>query len=109
MGWRVVVITSHDFYDRPEEILHRVRDALIERGMVGVRRRFKPEWGATSSGPERLDGCAAQRPIAAATSRSSYHPCGERTQTTQYPRPDPQPTMAAARGGLRGTDRSPRR
>jgi hypothetical protein len=31
-------------YDAPEEILHRVRDALIERGMVGVRRRFKPEW-----------------------------------------------------------------
>jgi len=44
MGWRVIVVTMHDYYDAPEEILHRVRDALIERGMVGVRRRFKPEW-----------------------------------------------------------------
>jgi len=44
MGWRVIVVTMHDYYDAPEEILHRARDALIERGMVGVRRRFKPEW-----------------------------------------------------------------
>jgi hypothetical protein len=43
MGWRVTVVTMHDYYDAPEEVLHRVRDALIERGMVGVRRRFKPE------------------------------------------------------------------
>ena len=34
----------HDCYDAPEGVLHRVGDALIERGMVGVRRRFKPEW-----------------------------------------------------------------
>ena len=44
MGWRVIVVTMHDCYDAPEGVLHRVRDALIERGMVGVRRRFKPEW-----------------------------------------------------------------
>lgn len=44
MGWRVIVVTMHDYYDAPEEVLHRVRDALIERGMVGVRRRFTPEW-----------------------------------------------------------------
>jgi very-short-patch-repair endonuclease len=44
MGWRAIVITRHDYYDEPEEVLRRVRDALIERGLVGVRRRFKPEW-----------------------------------------------------------------
>jgi very-short-patch-repair endonuclease len=44
MGWRVIVITRQDYYQAPEEVLIRVRDALIERGMVGVRRRFKPEW-----------------------------------------------------------------
>jgi hypothetical protein len=44
MGWRVIVITRRDYYDAPEEVLRRVRDALLERGMVGVRRRFKPEW-----------------------------------------------------------------
>ena len=44
MGWRVIVVTRHDYYEAPEEVLRRVRDALIERGMVGVRRRFRPEW-----------------------------------------------------------------
>jgi hypothetical protein len=44
MGWRVIVITRHDYCEAPEEVLRRVRDALIERGLVGVRRRFKPDW-----------------------------------------------------------------
>jgi very-short-patch-repair endonuclease len=44
MGWRIIVVTRSDFYDAPEEILRRVRDALVDRGMVGVRRRFKTEW-----------------------------------------------------------------
>jgi very-short-patch-repair endonuclease len=44
MGWRIIVVTRHDYYDTPEEVLRRVGDALIERGMVGVRRRFKTEW-----------------------------------------------------------------
>jgi very-short-patch-repair endonuclease len=44
MGWRIIVVTRHDYYDTPEEVLRRVRDALIDRGMVGVRRRFKTEW-----------------------------------------------------------------
>ena len=50
MGWRVIVVTMHDYYDTPEEVLYRVRDAMIERGMVGVRRRFKPEWTRHISG-----------------------------------------------------------
>jgi hypothetical protein len=44
MGWRIIAVTRHDYYDTPEEVLRRVRDALIDRGMVGVRRRFKTEW-----------------------------------------------------------------
>jgi very-short-patch-repair endonuclease len=44
MGWRIIVVTSRDYYDTPEEVLRRVRDALIDRGMLGVRRRFKTEW-----------------------------------------------------------------
>lgn len=44
MGWRIIVVTSRDYYDTPEEVLRRLRDALIDRGMLGVRRRFKTEW-----------------------------------------------------------------
>ena len=44
MGWRIIVITRDDFYNAPEEVLRRVRDALIDRGMAGVRRRFRTEW-----------------------------------------------------------------
>jgi very-short-patch-repair endonuclease len=44
MGWRIIVVTRHDYFSAPEEVLHRVRDALIERGMLGVRRRFRTEW-----------------------------------------------------------------
>jgi REase_MTES_1575 len=44
MGWRIIGVTSQDYYEAPEEVLRRVRDALIDRGMAGVRRRFKTEW-----------------------------------------------------------------
>jgi very-short-patch-repair endonuclease len=44
MGWRVIVVTKQDYYEAPEEVLRRVRDALVQRGMPGVRRRFKTEW-----------------------------------------------------------------
>jgi hypothetical protein len=44
MGWRIIVVTSQDYYEAPEEVLRRVRDALIDRGMAGVRCRFKTEW-----------------------------------------------------------------
>jgi REase_MTES_1575 len=44
MGWRIIVVTRDDFYNAPEEVLRRVRDALIDRGMAGVRRRFRTEW-----------------------------------------------------------------
>lgn len=44
LGWRFVVITASDFYDSPETILVRVRDALLERGATGIRRHFRTEW-----------------------------------------------------------------
>jgi hypothetical protein len=40
----VTVSSKQDYYEAPEEVLRRVRDALIGRGMAGVRRRFKTEW-----------------------------------------------------------------
>jgi REase_MTES_1575 len=70
LGWRVIVVTRRDYYDAPEEVLRRVADALVERGMVGVRRRFKPEWERHIIGAERYDCCAAKRPIAAVARRS---------------------------------------
>jgi very-short-patch-repair endonuclease len=50
MGWRIIVVTKQDYYEAPEEVLRRVRDALIDRGMAGVRRRFKTEWTRHISG-----------------------------------------------------------
>jgi very-short-patch-repair endonuclease len=44
MGWRIIVVTKQDYFEAPEEVLRRVRDALIDGGMAGVRRRFKTEW-----------------------------------------------------------------
>jgi hypothetical protein len=44
LGWRIIVVTRDDYYNAPEEVLRRVHNALIERGMIGVRRRFKTEW-----------------------------------------------------------------
>ena len=44
LGWRLIVVTSHDLHDTPELVLNRVRDALIDRGAAGIRRRFKTEW-----------------------------------------------------------------
>jgi hypothetical protein len=44
MGWRIIVVTRDDFYNAPEEVLRRVRDALLDRGMAGLRRKFKTEW-----------------------------------------------------------------
>jgi hypothetical protein len=44
LGWRLIVVTSDDLRDAPEAVLHRVREALVDRGAVGVRRRFKTEW-----------------------------------------------------------------
>jgi hypothetical protein len=44
LGWRLIVVTSDDLRDAPEAVLNRVREALIDRGAVGIRRRFKTEW-----------------------------------------------------------------
>jgi hypothetical protein len=44
MDIRLLIVTKEDLYDSPEQVLVRVRHALVERGAVGIRRRFRPEW-----------------------------------------------------------------
>ena len=44
MSIRLLIVTKEDFYDAPEQVLVRVRDALVERGAPGIRRHFRPEW-----------------------------------------------------------------
>lgn len=43
-GWRLIVVTSPDMHGSPEGVLVRVRDALVDRGVPGVPRRFDPAW-----------------------------------------------------------------
>ena len=43
-GLRLIVVTRRQFFDHPERVLERVRDALVERGAVGVRGQFRTEW-----------------------------------------------------------------
>src|SRR5829696_3072665 len=40
----ISVVTAADLYDAPEQVLARVRDALVVRGATGSRRHFKTEW-----------------------------------------------------------------
>jgi very-short-patch-repair endonuclease len=54
MGWRVIVVTKHDYYDEPEELLHRVRDGLIQQGMVACGVVSSRSGRATSLEPERF-------------------------------------------------------
>lgn len=44
LGWRLIVVTFDDLHGEPEAVLNRIREALIDRGAIGVRRRFKTEW-----------------------------------------------------------------
>ena len=37
-------MTWHGIYRDPLQTLERVRDALVDCGASGIRRRFKPEW-----------------------------------------------------------------
>lgn len=43
-GDRLVVITKEGIYEEPLRTLERVRAALVDRGVAGLPRRFKPEW-----------------------------------------------------------------
>jgi hypothetical protein len=38
LGWRLIIVTAADLYDAPEQVLARVRHALIERRATGIRR-----------------------------------------------------------------------
>jgi hypothetical protein len=44
MRWRLVIVTSEGIYQDPLRTLERVRDALLECGVLGIRRTFKLEW-----------------------------------------------------------------
>jgi hypothetical protein len=44
MRWRLVVVTKEGIYDDPLQTLVRVRDALRDCGLVGLRRSFRAEW-----------------------------------------------------------------
>jgi len=112
MGWRVIVVTMHDYYDAPEEVLHRVRDAF-DRARNGRRatsfhagvdashhRSMSVFTAVLHNDPPRatraglINACAAKRP---------------RSANDRDPGRSPQPTTAAARVDLRETDRSQRR
>jgi very-short-patch-repair endonuclease len=43
-GLRLIVVTAEDLYQRPEQLLKRVREALADRGATGLRPKLKPEW-----------------------------------------------------------------
>jgi len=44
MRWRLVIVTSEGIYSEPLRTLERIRNALLARGAIGIRRTFKPEW-----------------------------------------------------------------
>jgi hypothetical protein len=46
MNIRLLIVTKDDFYQTPELVLERIRNALVERGAKGIRRSFRPEWRA---------------------------------------------------------------
>lgn len=43
-GWRLIIVTSPDFHGAPETVLHRIRNALVDRGVSGLPARFDPAW-----------------------------------------------------------------
>ena len=46
MNIRLLIVTADDFYNHPEQVLIKIRDALLERGAQGLRKSFRPEWRA---------------------------------------------------------------
>lgn len=43
-GWRIVVIQKDHLYKQPDQVLHRIRQALLDRGVAASRCRIKPTW-----------------------------------------------------------------
>jgi hypothetical protein len=93
MGWRVIVITKHDYYETPE--------AWSAYAAVSSLSGF-----VTSSEPERFDGRAAKRPKSAATGRSFSRLCCE---TILREPASTEDLTAAARSDPRGTGQSRRK
>jgi hypothetical protein len=46
MNIRLLIVTKDDFYQTPEQVLVRVRNALVDRGAKDLRRSFRSEWRA---------------------------------------------------------------
>ena len=44
MGWRIIVVTRHDYYDTPEEVLCRVRGGAYGCGQL----RSSGSWPVTT-------------------------------------------------------------
>lgn len=44
LGWRFILVTAEGVFDRPEETLEDVRNALRDRGMAATRRKPSVEW-----------------------------------------------------------------
>ena len=44
LGWRFILVTAEGVFDRPEETLDDIRNALRDRGMATTRRKPSVEW-----------------------------------------------------------------
>jgi hypothetical protein len=44
MGWRFILVTAEGIFNRPEETLQDIKDALRDRGVATTRRRPSVEW-----------------------------------------------------------------
>jgi hypothetical protein len=46
MNIRLLIVTKDDFFQTPEQVLVRVRNALVDRGAKDIRKSFRSEWRA---------------------------------------------------------------
>lgn len=44
LGWRTVTIQKNQFYGRPWDVLRRIREALLDRGVSAARCRIRRTW-----------------------------------------------------------------
>jgi hypothetical protein len=50
LGWRFILVTAEGVFDRPEETLEDIRNALRDRGLATRRRRPSVEWRQSFGG-----------------------------------------------------------
>ncbi|QDP96781.1 DUF559 domain-containing protein [Microlunatus elymi] len=44
LGWRIIVIQKNHLYQAPEQVVTRIRQALLDRGLPSSRCRIRPRW-----------------------------------------------------------------